>query len=78
MPASGPGEFVNLLDPMIQLLDAAGNVVATADNNQPDGRNALINYAVPAGAGGTYYIAIEASDATPKPTRGEYVLSQSQ
>jgi hypothetical protein len=76
-PADGAGEFVNLLDPMIGLYDANGNLVAANDNGAPDGRNAQLSYKVPKNRGGTYYIAVSASAATPQPTRGEYILRAS-
>jgi subtilisin family serine protease len=74
-PSDGPGEFANLLDPVINLYDAAGNLVATNDNGAADGRNAVLTYVVPLDAGGVYYIEIMASGATPEPTKGEYLLS---
>jgi extracellular elastinolytic metalloproteinase len=73
-PGGGPGEFVNLLDPMVRILDASGNVVATNDNGAADGRNALASYRVPGGGGGTFYIEVLPSDLTPEATLGEYVL----
>jgi hypothetical protein len=76
-PAGGAGQFVNGLDPMLWLFDHNGNQVAV-DDNSADGRNAKITYKVLPGAGGDYYIAIAPSTATPKPTRGEYILMQSQ
>ncbi len=74
-PADGSGEFVNLLDPLIRLYDAAGNLVASDDNSAADGRNAKLSYQVPPGAAGTYFIEVGPSDATEKPTRGEYILA---
>ena len=74
-PASQSGEFVNNLDPIIRLYDSAGNLVASNDNGAADGVNASLSYRVPAGKGGTYYIAVDASPATATPTTGEYYLS---
>jgi subtilisin family serine protease len=73
-PGDGAGEFVNRLDPRVNLYDANGNLVATNDNGAADGRNALLSYLVPAGAGGTYHVEVLASDLTEEPTSGEYVL----
>ncbi len=73
-PAAGPGEFVNELDPMLRLYDSAGNLVAS-DDDSGDGPNAALYYEVPLGGGGQYFIEVIASDATPSPTQGEYVLA---
>ncbi|HVK17593.1 MAG TPA: S8 family serine peptidase [Fimbriiglobus sp.] len=74
-PAGLAGEFVNALDPIIRLYDSAGNLLATNDNGAADGRNALLTYKVPRTGGGTFYVEITASAATPAPTSGEYILS---
>jgi hypothetical protein len=74
-PADGPDEFGNLLDPLIRLYDAAGNLVASDDNSATDGRNAKLSYTIPAGAEGTYFVEIGPSDLTGRPTQGEYVLT---
>ncbi len=73
-PAGGPGEFVNLLNPLIRLYDADGNVVAS-DDDSAEGPNAKLSYPVPVGAAGTYFIEVSPSDATEEPTRGEYILA---
>jgi len=66
-PADGPGEFVNLLDPALELYDPDGNLVASNDNSPPDGRNA--NVAHTAAMTGTYTVRVlSAAEA------GEYVL----
>jgi hypothetical protein len=82
-PADGGGQFVNGLKPKLWLYDANGNLVAVSndddsDNKGLDRRGASIHYKVPKGPGGTYYIAIAPSNATRHPTRGEYVLTESQ
>jgi Bacterial pre-peptidase C-terminal domain/Bacterial Ig-like domain len=74
-PGAGGGEFGNQFDPAVRVYDADGNLVASDDNSADDGRNALLAYAVPAGGAGTYYVEVTASDATPEPTTGEYILS---
>jgi hypothetical protein len=74
-PAGGPGSFENTFDPIITLYDAAGNVVATNDNGAADGLNATLNYKVPKGKGGNYYIEVAASPLTATPTTGEYILT---
>jgi subtilase family serine protease/methionine-rich copper-binding protein CopC len=68
-PAGGIGEPVNDLDPALQLLDAAGNVVA-GDSNGLDGRNAFLTYTVPVAGAGLYTIAVNAEGLT----GGSYVL----
>ncbi len=70
-PADEAGEFVNLLDPRLELYDSAGNLVAANDDGAPDLRNAKISYRVPSSAGGTYYIRV----AREGDTKGEYILS---
>ena len=67
-PADASGEFVNTLDPVLELYDAAGNKVATDDNSAPDGRNALLSYT--AATGGAYYIKVRSASGS-----GEYVLN---
>lgn len=73
-PADQDGEFDNRLDPMIRIYDAAFQLVAQDDNSSKDGRNALLTYEVPQGAGGTYYVEVVPSDQTKAATQGEYVL----
>lgn len=73
-PARKNGESVNNLDPMIRVYNAAGVVVASDDNSDPDGRNAKVSYKVPKG-GGVYYIEVLPSSATPTQTSGEYILT---
>ncbi len=65
--ADGPGEFVNTLDPSLQLYDPAGNLVASG-SALADGRNEQIVYT--AATGGTFYVAISAAGGT----SGEYAL----
>ena len=43
-PAGGPQEFVNSLDPYIELYDPAGTLVAWDDNSASDLKNAQITY----------------------------------
>jgi hypothetical protein len=74
-PAGKTGQFVNDLDPMVRIYNAAGVLVASDDNSAPDGRNAKASYKVPKGAGGIYYVEVVASPATTRPTAGEYVLT---
>jgi predicted RNA methylase len=66
-PADGPGEFVNELDPVIELYDPSGALVATDDNSAADGRNATIQHV--AASGGTYTIRVTSAAGA-----GEYVL----
>src|SRR5436189_6199789 len=60
-PARRTGEFVNTLDPLVRIYNAAGVLVAADDNSAPDGRNAKASYKVPKGAAGIYYIEVVAS-----------------
>jgi len=67
-PGDGAGEFVNLLDPYLELYDPNGNLVASNDNGAPDGRNALLTYN--ATVGGKYTIRVGGGAA-----EGDYVLA---
>ncbi|MBN2513780.1 MAG: S8 family serine peptidase [Sedimentisphaerales bacterium] len=73
-PADGPGEFINALDPMIRIYDAAGGLLGSADNNALDGRNAAIT--VSADNDAVDYLVQVASSELAAPTRGTYVVSQ--
>ena len=66
-PAGGPGEFVNNLNPRIELYDPSGNLVASGVT-QLDGRNEVLTFA--GGAAGTYRVRLTAQDGT----AGEYFL----
>ncbi|MCH8046464.1 MAG: VCBS repeat-containing protein [Planctomycetes bacterium] len=67
-PADGPGQFVNDLDPSIELFDPTGALVAVDDNGAADGRNALLNHS--ATLSGLYTVRLFEAGGT----RGEYVL----
>ena len=54
-PADGPGDFVNKLDPTINVYDGGHNLVASDDNSAADGRNALLVLDLPAG---DYFIEV--------------------
>jgi subtilisin family serine protease len=71
-PAGRDGEFVNHLDPMLRIYDAAGNLVAHDDNSAPDGRNARLLFRAPRGAEGTYFVEVTTSVPS---ERGEYLLT---
>ena len=74
-PAFKAGEFVNELDPMIRLYDDAGDLVAFDDNSALDGRNAKLEFRVPKGGNGVYFVEVTSSSG--KPTSGEYILTVS-
>jgi hypothetical protein len=57
-PADGTGAPANDLDPLLELYDPTGTLVASNSNGATDGRNALINYAVPTGASGSYLVRV--------------------
>ena len=67
-PADGPGEFVNTLDPHIELYDAADHLIATG-TALADGRNETIR-ATGLTPGATYYVRV----TTEHNTTGEYIL----
>jgi hypothetical protein len=66
--ADGPGEFVNTLDPHIELYDASNHLIATG-SALADGRNETIR-ATGLTPGATYYVRV----TTENNTTGEYVL----
>jgi hypothetical protein len=68
-PADGAGEFVNLLDPHIELYDPSGALVASG-TPLADGRNEQITYK--ALTAGRYRIRVVSQNGV----AGEYVLSQ--
>jgi len=70
-PSDQAGEFVNTLDPVIELRNPNRALVATDDNSGPDGRNALLSYT--AYLTGTYAIRVVGAAET----AGEYVLEVS-
>ena len=64
LPAARAGEFVNGLDPMVRLYDAAGNLLASDDNGAADGTQRLrLRYRPQAGNGTTYYVQVVPSGA---------------
>src|SRR5262249_49415417 len=67
-PADGPGQFVNTLNPHIELYDPSNTLVATGVV-QADGRNEVIQY-TPLVAG-NYRVRVTAEGST----TGEYFLS---
>jgi hypothetical protein len=67
-PADGSGEFVNTLDPHIELYDANDHLIATG-TALADGRNETIR-ATGLTPGATYYVRV----TTEHNTTGEYVL----
>jgi hypothetical protein len=69
-PGDGPFEFPNNLDPVLELFDPTGALVAGDDNGAPDGRNAFLAHI--ATMTGTYKVRILGTNQT----RGEYVLER--
>jgi subtilisin family serine protease len=65
------GPVGNPLVPIVYLYDPSGNLVATSSRSAPDGKNVLLSYPVPAGAGGYYFVQIGSADGS----AGEYVLT---
>ena len=70
-PADGPGEFVNNLNPKIELYNPSGTLVASGTVG-PDGRNESIRYF--AASGGVYRVHVAAENGT----QGEFYLSSYQ
>ncbi|MCC6473143.1 MAG: pre-peptidase C-terminal domain-containing protein, partial [Burkholderiales bacterium] len=71
-PGDGPGQPANDLDVRLELYDPAGALVASNDNGAADGRNARIDYLVPASAGGTYRVSVLRGSGS-----GDYTLEVS-
>jgi len=68
-PGDGPGEFVNTLDPHIELYDSTGTTLIASGTALSDGRNEAINASgLPAPA--TYLVRVTSQGNT----RGEYFL----
>jgi hypothetical protein len=68
-PADGPGEFVNALDPHIELYDSTGTTLIATGAPLDDGRNESINVSgLPAPA--TYLVRVTSE----RDTSGEYIL----
>ena len=68
-PGDQPGEFVNTLDPLLELYRPDGTLQRTNDNGAPDGRNAYLR--ATAGVAGTYRVRLSGFAGT----KGEYVVS---
>lgn len=66
---------INQFDPLVNIYDANGILVASDDNSAPDGRNAQLSYVVPSDAAGTYYVEVASGGAVIPQTGGEYILS---
>ncbi|MHC5053532.1 MAG: FG-GAP-like repeat-containing protein [Planctomycetota bacterium] len=67
-PGDGAGEFVNALDPAVEVYDWTGAFVGGDDNGDPDGRNA--DLALTGLAAGTYTVRVYASLGS-----GDYTLT---
>jgi hypothetical protein len=70
-PADASGEFSNELDPVLNLYDALGNLVASDEDSAPDRRNARLSFKPRAGGAGSYFVEVASADET----EGEYILS---
>jgi subtilisin family serine protease len=68
-PGDGPGEFVNILNPKIQLFNASGVDITPTVTILPDGRNERFR-ATGLTAGATYYVRVSGESGT----AGEYFV----
>lgn len=68
-PADGPFEFENALDPAVELYNPSGILVASDNDSNADGRNALLIHTT--ATSGVYYLRLFPTNDT----SGEYVLS---
>ncbi|HEY2414903.1 MAG TPA: autotransporter-associated beta strand repeat-containing protein [Pirellulaceae bacterium] len=69
-PAGGPNQFLNNLNPQLELYDPAGNLVASG-TTLPDGRNESLQFHAPGLTPGTYRVRVTSQNAS----GGEYFLS---
>ncbi len=67
-PGDVTGQFVNAVNPAIDLYSPLGLLVASNDNGAPDGRNALLTYVPP--TSGSYLVQVRAVAG-----QGEFVLN---
>lgn len=68
-PGGGPGEFVNTLDPLLELYGPAATLIGSDDNSAGDGRNARVSLVAP--ATGDYRVRVTQAGGT----SGAYVLN---
>jgi Zn-dependent metalloprotease len=68
-PGDGAGEFVNALDPVVEISNPSGVLIATDDNSAGDGRNARATS--PTLAAGTYRVRVRTTGGT----TGEYTVT---
>lgn len=67
-PGDGPYEFVNVLNPNVEVYDPSGTLVASNDNGAGDGRN--VDFTFTPAVTGKYKVRIKSTSGT-----GEYVLN---
>src|SRR5262249_29377169 len=70
-PADGPGQFVNTLNPHLELFDSTGTTLIASGTALGDGRNEFIPV-TGLTAGATYKVRVTAEGAT----KGEYFLTR--
>ena len=68
------GEFNNLLDPLLRIYDADGNIVAEDDNSNGNG-NASIKFRPPRDEPGIYFVEVTSVETNGIGGMGEYVLA---
>ena len=69
-PGDQPGEFVNLLNPLLEVYSPANTLLFTDDNSAADGNNAKLSFT--AATAGAYRVRVKGVGGT----NGEYVLTQ--
>ena len=67
-PGDATGQFVNAVNPAVDLYSPVGLLVASNDNGAPDGRNAMLVYVPP--TSGSYLVQVRAVAG-----EGEFVLN---
>jgi autotransporter-associated beta strand protein len=72
-PSDGPNQFLNTLNPHLELYDPAGNLVASG-TALADGRNESLQFHAPGLTPGTYRVRLTGDGST---TWGEYFLGAS-
>lgn len=68
-PGDGAGQFVNVLNPALDIFDPSGVLLSSDDNSAPDGRNALL--VRNATVSGLYGVRVRGVSAT----TGEYLMT---
>jgi subtilisin family serine protease len=70
-PLDSGGPVANVLVPKVNVFDSTGTLVATSMRSAPDGKNVLLDFVVPSGGDGFYFVQVTSANGS----SGEYVLT---